>query len=176
MTRKVSTGEGHFHYTTFSCHGRRNLLNDNEAKQIVIHVLSKVVRERGAMLVGFVVMPNHIHLVLGYGGDDSDHDRVVQEIKRQSSILLSGYLRKIEYPFLSELRVSKDGRDVTRICQRRYHDFNLRSDRKLIEKLEYIHQNPVREKIVGRAVDYRWSSCQYYEKGRSVGVTITKCA
>jgi len=97
MARKVYTGEGHFHYVTFSCCGIRKLLKDKEAKQIVTQ-------------------------------------------------------------------------------QRRYHDFNLYGERKLIAKFEYMHQNPVRAGIVEKASDYLWSSCQFYKEGRSVGVTITKCA
>ena len=66
MERKIFTGEGHYHYVTFICHGRRKLLSDPRAKQIVIQVLSKQTVKYKAKLAGFVIMPNHVHAIFGY--------------------------------------------------------------------------------------------------------------
>lgn len=170
--RKIYIGEGHYHYVTFSCYRRKKLLKDERAKQIVVHVLSKVIRNWDVTLTGFVIMPDHVHLILGYM-DDGSHSRVIQEIKRVSSRLLINYLKDRNYPYLDQLKAKRSGKEVMRIWQPRYYDFNLYSEEKLLEKLNYMHQNPVRVGLVIRAEEYKWSSSMYYEFGRSVGVEIS---
>ena len=49
--------------------------------------------------------------------------------------------------------------------QRRFYDFIVWSGRKLREKLEYMHRNPVERKLVGQSKDWPWSSWSHYEKG-----------
>jgi putative transposase len=51
--------------------------------------------------------------------------------------------------------------------------FQIYSERKLEEKLDYIHQNPVRADLVERAADWPWSSARWYLRGERVGVPIT---
>ena len=97
MNKRSFVGESHFHYVTFSCFGRRNLLVDSRAKQIVINTLAKQVQEKSAKLIGFVVMPDHVHAILGYN-DDKGHPLFMQEWKRQSSIRLMRYLGGAKLP------------------------------------------------------------------------------
>jgi len=51
--------------------------------------------------------------------------------------------------------------------QRRFYDFNVWSAKKVNEKLEYMHLNPVKRKLVSHPKDWRWSSWSYYAKGES---------
>ena len=54
----------------------------------------------------------------------------------------------------------------------RYHDFNVWSERKRIEKLRYIHRNPVRRGLVGNPEDWEWSSYRHYLTGKAGVVEI----
>ena len=56
--------------------------------------------------------------------------------------------------------------------QARYYLFNIFSEKKLSEKLDYMHLNPVRRGLVIRAVDWKWSSARWYLQGKSVGIRI----
>ena len=47
--------------------------------------------------------------------------------------------------------------------QRRFYDFNVWSRRKKIEKLNYMHQNPVKRRLVDNPMDWPWSSFAYYQ-------------
>ena len=49
--------------------------------------------------------------------------------------------------------------------QRRFYDFNVWSEKKLKEKLEYMHANPVMRKLVVHPKDWPWSSFSFYAKG-----------
>ena len=57
--------------------------------------------------------------------------------------------------------------------QAKYYSFNLYSDEKVREKLNYMHENPVRAGLVAQPCDWAFSSARYYEQGRSVGVPIS---
>jgi len=50
--------------------------------------------------------------------------------------------------------------------------FNLYSEKKALEKLDYMHLSPVRAGLVEKAVDRAWSSARYFESGKSVGVPL----
>jgi putative transposase len=56
--------------------------------------------------------------------------------------------------------------------QARYHDFNVWSERKFVEKLRYIHRNPVKRGLVARPEDWRWSSFLHYATGEVSVVEI----
>lgn len=56
--------------------------------------------------------------------------------------------------------------------QAKYYPFNLYSEYRAREKLDYLHLNPVRAGLVPRAADWRWSSAAYYDTGSDVGVPL----
>ena len=62
--------------------------------------------------------------------------------------------------------------DSDPIWQPRYYGFNIWSRRKVEEKLDYMHGNPVRAGLVEKAVDWKWSSARWYVEGKSVGLPI----
>ena len=51
--------------------------------------------------------------------------------------------------------------------QRRFYDFNVWSEKKVKEKLDYMHRNPVERKLVLHPKDWAWSSWSHYEKGET---------
>ena len=56
--------------------------------------------------------------------------------------------------------------------QARYYDFNVWSERKFVEKLRYIHRNPVQRGLVDRPEDWKWSSFRHYVSGETGSVEI----
>jgi hypothetical protein len=53
-----------------------------------------------------------------------------------------------------------------------YYDFNVWSEKKFVEKLRYIHRNPVKRSLVKRPEDYLWSSFRHYACGEPSAVEI----
>ena len=70
------------------------------------------------------------------------------------------------------LRRREGSREIVSIWQRRYHDFNIFSAKKLNEKIDYIHYNPVERGLCRTPEEYLWSSARFYSEGKSVGVKI----
>ena len=101
-------------------------------------------------VVGYVVMPEHVHLLVSEPG------------------------RELLAVALQALKLSVTRRARTRpFWLPRYYDFNVRTDAKRIEKLNYIHWNPMKRGLVDRPEDWRWSSYRYYQTGERGRVTIT---
>ena len=59
-----------------------------------------------------------------------------------------------------------------RFWQPRFYDFNVFTAKKQIEKLKYMHRNPVVRGLVERPEDWRWSSYRFYACGETGTVTL----
>jgi putative transposase len=158
-------GRGHLHFITFSCYRRLPFLGAARAKNLFVKELSRVRREYKFTLVGYVVMPEHVHLLLGEPKKGTP-STVLQMLKQR----VSRKLRKIKtanrlqrtpllFPELAEI--------FPQFWHARFYDFNVYSDRKRREKLDYMHRNPVTRKVVRRPQDWPWSSYLSYERGEA---------
>jgi len=95
---------------------------------------------------GYVVMPEHVHLL-------------VNEPKRSSLDVA-----------LQALKTSVSKQSMQRpFWLPRYYDFNVFSEEKRIEKLKYMHRNPVARGLAQRPEEWRWSSFRHYLTGE-IGV------
>jgi hypothetical protein len=81
------------------------------------------------------------------------------------------YIHFITFSVFKKRKLLDIGRGV-RFCQLKSYTYHVDSPRKLKEKLDSMHMNPVREKQIERAVDGRWTSARWYHDRRSVGAKI----
>jgi putative transposase len=118
------------------------------------------VRDRYAFaLVGYVVMPEHVHLLISepVKGIPST---VIQVLKQRVSRRLR---RKKGTPAAQLKLIFEDDADsLPHFWQRRFYDFNVWSLKKKIEKLHYMHMNPLKRKLVDHPKDWPWSSFSFY--------------
>ena len=70
------------------------------------------------------------------------------------------------------LRFSLEETAAPAFWQRRFYDFNVWSTKKVLEKLEYMHENPVKRKLVRQARDWAWSSWSQYATGERGGIVM----
>ncbi len=120
-------------------------------------------------LVGYVVMPEHVHLLLSEP-KKGDPSKVLQALKQA----VSRALRRQEKPSHDQFsQGSADTEaDTPRFWQRRFYDFNVWSAAKVKEKLEYMHANPLKRNLVQHPKEWPWSSWSYYEHGEEGLVPI----
>jgi putative transposase len=156
-------GRGDLHFITFSCFGRRPLLGTTHAWDCFVYILAKVRFRYEFRLVGCVVMPEHVHLLMSEP-TKGNPSKVLQVLKQQVSGALLG---KRSNSLDSPLPPRSIGSPVTRhhLWQRRFYDFNVWTGGKLTEKLEYMHLNPVKRKLVLHPRDWPWSSWSFYTTG-----------
>ena len=92
--------------------------------------------------------------------------------KRLSAHYLKEYYEKKYSGILNYLKSVRDGKEITNFWQRKYFNFSIETEDKLLEKLNYMHENPVKAQLASNPQDYVWSSAAWYLEGRSVGVKI----
>jgi putative transposase len=142
---------GNLHFVTFSCRDRAPLLATAEARDIFVSTLERTRVWYGFCMRGFVVMPEHLHPLL------SEPERGNLALALQMLKQISSHrLRQAKTPF----------------WEPRYYDFNLWSEYKVREKLNYVHLNPVRRGLVTVPEDWAWSSARHYSTGEDCGVEI----
>jgi putative transposase len=123
------------------------------------------------VVVGYVVMPEHIHLLLSEP-ERGNPSVVMQAIKQEFARRLLGRLRASRDPRQSDLwNLSLTPQHV---WQRRFYDFVVRTYEKRQEKLHYIHQNPVRGSLVLEPWQWRWSSAPHYLRGKGGPVLVNE--
>jgi putative transposase len=156
-------GAGYLHFITTSCYLRRPLLNGSENRDLFLEVLERVRKRYHFVVVGYVVMPEHVHLLLSEP-ERGDPSVVMQAVKQ-------GFARRL----LRQLRSASDsgqgklvGSAVSaadHVWQHRFYDFVVFTEKKRVEKLRYMHRNPVKRGLVLEPQQWPWSSyCDYAER------------
>jgi len=133
------------HFLTFSCYGRAPLLATARARDIFEQTFEQTRQWYGFYVSGYVVMPEHVHLLI------SEPERAK----------LSVALQMLKQNVARRLRSPEGGV----LWQPRYYDFNVWSEAQPVEKLRYIHRNPVKRGLVQSPEDWTWSSFRHYLSG-----------
>ena len=121
--RRVFDEPNHAHFITFSCYKRRKLLATDDAKRIVVETLGARLSKNEAMCLGFVVMPDYVHVLLWFG-QTGQLSRLMNQWK-------SGSSHKIKHLFRERFPVywAKIEND-SEVWQPRYYDFSVLTSEK----------------------------------------------
>ena len=143
--------EGDDHFITFSCYNREPYLNTPIARDIFLDSLELTRRRYRFEVRGYVVMPEHIHLLVSEP-PGTPLSKALQSLK------LSVSKRLTQRPF----------------WHTRYYDFNVFTHNKRVEKLKYMHRNPVTRGLVEDPEDWHWSTYRRYLLDEPTKVQITQ--
>jgi len=163
-------GRGHLHFLTFSCYRRLPLLNTMRARNVFVGALANIRERYKISLVGYVVMPNHVHLLISES-DKATPSLVLKVLKQRVSRDLRKNRRRVPAGQLRFAFTKGDG-NLPRFWQPRFYDFNVWSGKKVREELDYMHANPITRKLVEHPKDWPWSSWSFYAKGEAGLVKI----
>ena len=149
LTRYHHTGQSHF--VTFCCYHRHSLFTSDASRRVFESALERVRRSFRLRVYGYVVMPEHIHLLVS----EPERDTLADALKS----LKQGVARRLIG-------------DADHFWQKRYYDFNIRNHAQFVEKLHYIHWNPVKKGLCQRPEDWLWSSFLHHATGGEGRVEI----
>ena len=138
-------GGGLLHFITTSCYHCRPVLAQAANRDLFLQVLERVRKRYDFVVVGYVVMPEHFHLLFSEPARD-DPSAVMKSLKQS-------FARRLQ-----RIEPTKAGT----IWQRRFYDFVVFSEKKRVEKLNYMHQNPVKRGLVLEPEQWGWSSFRHY--------------
>lgn len=143
----------------------RPLLEPYKYKLIILDSLRYLVKTGKIALYGFVIMPNHIHLVwelLESNGKELPH----ASFMKYTSHMIQKDLRIHDPDFLEQFKVDMETRHY-HFWQRDSLPINLYTPAVVYQKLTYVHNNPLQEKwsLAKTPEDYPFSSAKFYESG-----------
>jgi putative transposase len=150
-------GAHHLHFITCSCYRRLPNLRTRRALDRFVSILEETRQRYGFVVVGYVVMPEHFHLLISEP-EIGTPSTVMQVLKQRSARALLP--KKKRYgPRQTELF-----EETPRLpfWQARFCDFNVWTTKKRIEKLRYMHRNPVKRGLVASPEQWQWSSYRFY--------------
>lgn len=147
-------GDRHLHFITTSCHRRQRHFASPRRRDCFLRVLEEVRTKFRFRVVGYVVMPEHAHLLITEP-EIGDPSQVMQVLKQRVAKRLRPRQR-------SRTQIDLFPPLPHHFWQKRFYDFNVFTARKRIEKLKYMHRNPVRRGLVNSPELWAWSSFRSY--------------
>jgi len=159
---------GELQFLTSSTYRRIPVFLSDRFRHCFVQRLEEVRQERHFLLVSWVLMPEHFHLLIRPEPAETT-PLIMKELKEESAKQIIRTLRaNAEHRWcgkmLSSLRLPPTVRDEShyRLRQRRFYPFNVFSEKKFQEKLDYMHNNPVQRRLVSSPSEWPWSSWRFY--------------
>ncbi|TVQ31373.1 MAG: hypothetical protein EA376_09685 [Phycisphaeraceae bacterium] len=156
---------GEHRFLTFSCHQRLPLFSNDQIKTAFALRLAELSIEQTQRLVAWVIMPEHVHLLLLPRLPEISVDRFLYRLKRPFAYEILERWRELDAPILPRI-TDADGRHRFWLRGGGY-DRNIYTQKEFEEKFDYIHDNPVRRGLVDRPTDWKWSSARWYDQKRA---------
>jgi putative transposase len=164
---------GHIHFLTISCHRRLQFFRYDGVKLAFVEALRGVRAKHAIRWLGYVIMPEHVHALVLPQARGSDRitpiSVVLHDLKQQAAHAGKEALRAVWRRQSSLGTAALDnwatGAGPKPFWKPRGYDFNVTHEDKVIEKLDYMHRNPITRGLVQRPEQWRWSSYRFHELG-----------
>jgi putative transposase len=140
------SGHGLPYFVTSNTDRRSSLFTDPRAVSLLMQVVKEVRAQTGLRIHAYVVMPDHVHFVLGLSPRETV-SRVMELIKGR---------------FAHRWNRRTGGKGS--VWQSRFNERALRTDDALRSAIDYVHMNPVEAGLVERPEDYQWSSSGWWHR------------
>lgn len=158
---------------TFSCYKRFPFLIRDRPRTWFIEALRQAKRKFAIDLWAYVIMPDHVHLIVYPREPNVQVGRVVGTVKEYVARRAIRYLEQHAPEWLARITVQEG------LCKRRRFwqpgggfDRNVTEPATLYKMIEYIHLNPVRKNLVAKPEDWEWSSARWYAGVRPVSLEM----
>ena len=155
------------YFVTTTAAERTHIFPRDVVKRILIDSLYYVSRMNKVTLHAFVIMPNHVHVILQCPPAFAPKDWARAYKGDVSRMIVRYYQMTNNQAALDELRklVTRPDRQAHKVWEDGYLAKEVWSPEFLREKIEYTHNNPVQPHwhLVGAPEEYVWSSARFYE-------------
>jgi len=153
-------------YITLVAKDRLSVFRSDALKKVSCEALNEARNSGGFLIFAYVIMPDHLHLITSQPKSSAEVLRYVKGITGRRVI---NYLKDGNYQSsLAKLQHPEWKRKHTySLWQQEKNVFSIFSEAAFMQKVNYIHLNPVRAGLVERAIDYRWSSARIWQRWMS---------
>ncbi|MCX5994565.1 MAG: transposase [Chloroflexi bacterium] len=171
------------HFVTTRTYESRPYFKNEEFSDILLNEIRFYSQKYSLNLIGYVIMPEHVHLLIWWDKEERPEltvSKIMQGIKAGTAMQIVGLLKSrglgrgdgLERVLQATHKSAADSKSHRRnlryrLWQAGFYDFNVHSEEKLIEKLNYMHNNPVKAGLVVSPSDYKWSSHKKYFKEKN---------
>jgi putative transposase len=158
---------------TFSCYRRIPFFSRERTCEWFIEALEGARARFGFQLWAYVLMPDHVHLLVNPGERAAEVSQFLQAVKEPVARRAIAWLKANSPEFLDRLTVREGQRVRHRFWQPGGgYDRNVTSSETLRAMIEYIHANPVRRGLAPTIEDWEWSSARWYAGIRPVKIEM----
>ncbi|MBV9962292.1 MAG: transposase [Parafilimonas sp.] len=169
MSRKYKFRDNDkLYFVTFAVIHWIDLFIREEYRKIMLDSWKYCMQNKGMELYGWCIMTSHIHLIIGSHEDKLE--KIMQNMKRHTSEELNKAIRnhpqesrKEWIIWMMERAGKKNNNNINfQLWQQHNNPVELSNQQMAWQKLEYIHQNPVKAGVVEKPEDYLYSSARSY--------------
>lgn len=146
-------------FITFSCHRRLPLFSHPRICENFLDLLLGATRTRALEVIAWVIMPEHVHLLLRPGPTEPLGSTLARLKSAHAKRVISRW-RELDAPILR--RVTADDGPARFFQPGGGFDRNVRDDSELAREIRYIHDNPVTRGLVSKAEEWRWTSVRWW--------------
>ena len=174
MSSKYKPGDDAIaHFVTFTVVGWVDVFSRELYKEILINSLNFCIENKGLKLHAWVLMTNHCHLIISTATNRIEY--LVRDIKKFTSkqiiqaISENNKESRREW-MLNLFRYAASNNSNNKEYQfwkQDYHPIELSSVNLLRQRMDYLHENPVRSGLVWEASGYKYSSAVDYQTNRA---------
>jgi len=167
---------GDVHFLTFSCvHRQPFLKNERFCNWLIISIINAC-KYLNYELWAYVIMPEHVHLVVNPKNDKYDIAKFLQAVKQPVSRKVKMWLRQNNPLWMDKLSIDRGcGKFEFRFWQAGGgYDLNINTEDYAIKTIEYIHNNPVRRGLVDDPLIWKWSSATWWKNVGTFGVDLVE--
>ena len=170
MSSKYKVGENAIpHFVTFSVVGWINVFSREQYKELFLESLKYCQQKKGMVLHAWVIMTNHVHLIISSISNKLEH--VVRDLKKFTSKQISKAIKENNAESRKEWMLNifsytgknNNNNKEFQFWKQDYHPIELDTPEKMKQRLDYLHENPVRGGLVWEPWHYKYSSAiDYY--------------
>jgi putative transposase len=170
--RYVIREGAHPHFVTSSVVYWIPVFSIDHYTEVLINSLSFCVREKGLLIHAYVVMPSHFHVICSQ--TDGHISKVLRSLKTFTSKRIAEILEKdARTEWLNAMKsAGAKRRAEIKVWQDEFHPEEIRSEQFFNQKLNYIHNNPVRAGHIEDPDEWKYSSAGFYYRNRESLVPI----
>jgi len=164
------------YFVSFAVVGWIDIFTRKEYKNIVIDSMEFCKKEKGMILYAYVIMTNHIHLLIGKSKEEIDFSDILRDIKKYTSMQLLKMIRENSQEsrkewilkMFNEAGLVNSNNKKYQLWQQNNQPIEVSNSDKIDKAMDYIHGNPVKAGIVLESYEYLYRSARNYNNRDSV--------
>ena len=161
---KIIEGINHYFITTTIVEWQNVFVSD-ELFEVIIASLKYCIDHKGLHLHAYVIMPNHVHYIVSVDPAQYLSD-IMRDFNRFTSRRITRIFEKAKQTDLLDVfqkaATEERRRNKYKVWQEGYHPIAIYSEDFFLQKLKYMHENPVRKGLTDQAENWKYSSAQNY--------------